>query len=322
VSRKRNLLNDLHDLARIEPDAEASQRAVHRAQIALRASAAQSAATTPRLLFGGKLMRPRNLAAMAAGALVIVLGVQLLPMRSGANFAFAQVQQEVARTKSVQFVQTIKYPGQKDQFHGVDHVWILGAHLCRSETTWDRPVLSTLSNGNQLSISKVVVIDDAGAPKSLVLYPEIKDYYAYSYSVDATGGGFSFSAMPIQMRQELGLEVRDDVRADFYESFRRIPGDKAIELPAQPIDGRQAIGFLIEQKAETSKGSATWKVTHWVDPTTKLPIRVETSYRSTFSPEKIYDTDTVISDIKFDAPLDPGLFNTDPPQGWTNLNPK
>src|SRR6478672_1325067 len=57
---------------------------------------------------GAKLMRFRNLAAVAAAGLFIVLAAEWLSDRSNGNFAFAEVQAEVGKTKSVQYTETFK----------------------------------------------------------------------------------------------------------------------------------------------------------------------------------------------------------------------
>jgi hypothetical protein len=52
----------------------------------------------------------------------------------------------------------------------------------------------------------------------------------------------------------------------------------------------------------------------WVDPDTKLPIRIEVEYRSTHPMSG--QSDWVVSDLIWDAPLDRSLFSTTPPEGY------
>ena len=65
MSRKRNPLADLNELARIEPDPLSTQRAIQRVQAALDEP---STARMPSFIQGAKLMSTRNLIAVAAAA--------------------------------------------------------------------------------------------------------------------------------------------------------------------------------------------------------------------------------------------------------------
>ena len=53
-----------------------------------------------------RLWRPRNLIAAAAAILLLIFAAHWFLTRSDSNFAFAQVQEEVVKTKSVQYVVT------------------------------------------------------------------------------------------------------------------------------------------------------------------------------------------------------------------------
>jgi hypothetical protein len=43
------------------------------------------------------------------------------------------------------------------------------------------------------------------------------------------------------------------------------------------LGGKEVVGFFWEEKIERKKSTDTWKRTYWVDPNTKLPVRVEIS---------------------------------------------
>src|SRR4051794_19463843 len=91
---------------------------------------------------GVNVMRPRNLAAVAAAGLLIVFGTEWLSSQSNSNFAFAEVQEQVGRTKSVQYSETLiqATPDGKPLPTLVGHVKILGNRLMRNE-------MSTKSDG-------------------------------------------------------------------------------------------------------------------------------------------------------------------------------
>jgi hypothetical protein len=110
------------------------------------------------------------------------------------------------------------------------------------------------------------------------------------------------------------VEVKPDPDVNFDAFLRQpIPTANAKELPERIVDGRPAIGFLVEDRRE----QATWTETYWVDPQTKLPIRIERRYQP--SDPKEDGSELVRRSIIFDAPLDRSLFNTDPPAGYSVL---
>jgi outer membrane lipoprotein-sorting protein len=104
-------------------------------------------------------------------------------------------------------------------------------------------------------------------------------------------------------------------KIDFYETIRAVPANPVKQLSEQAIDGKRAIGFVFEQTHQSSRGVDTWHRTYWIDPTTKLPIRIEV----TCSNPSSGDSEWVKSDFVFDAAIDESLFNTDPPAEYTDL---
>src|SRR5689334_13791671 len=112
-----------------------------------------------------------------------------------------------------------------------------------------------------------------------------------------------------------------------------LPAEAAKSLPEQTIDGKKVAGFSYEKSTDTPQGKHTLKVSYWIDPDTKRPVRIEKRFVAPAtwpkgadgkSPEvvKQAEVSTVISDIVFDAPLDAKLFSTDPPEGYTQRGGK
>jgi hypothetical protein len=95
--------------------------------------------------------------------------------------------------------------------------------------------------------------------------------------------------------------------------LRNVAGDKSTRLPDETIDGRKANVFRCEPPEEVRKQARghcePMKV--WVDPETKLPIRMEP-----FAQDGKPRPEGVMHDFVFDQPLDPALFSFDPPEGY------
>ena len=101
----------------------------------------------------------------------------------------------------------------------------------------------------------------------------------------------------------------------FYDVFRSI-ADKPIKtLPPRLIAGKMADGFVVRHPlAELNKAlpkPPEFETTAWVDPKTKLPLRIDTVTR-----EDNVTTTEIMSIIAFDRPLDPALFALTPPEGY------
>lgn len=302
MNENYNLSHDLHDLAQIEPSPDATQRAIARAQAALEAQPLE-----PITRHGGSLMRPRNLITFTAAAIALFLVTYWALSAGFGGIAFAQVQAQVEKTKSVQYVQTrrnITKDGNKSPVTE-DRVMILG-NIQRKESSEIEPGDKLPEGQSWGSLTeKTIDIYDPEKGKMLVLVPEKK---GYSYITEIYA---------LTEDNKIETEKVKPVKAAFYEMLRQVPSDKAKQLPAKAIDGTTAIGFLIEEKIERKSGIDTWKKTYWVDQKTKLPIRIETSFSST-NP-MMGDCSWVTKDIIFDAPLDAALFSLDPPKGYTDL---
>ena len=245
---------------------------------------------------------------------------QSLSSHSNGNFAFAQVQEQVAKAKSVQYVETITdVLGEETQNQEVRSVVVLGNDLKRT----DKNNKSIGKDGTEISkgLGHSIEVFDAKKEKLLILFPEKKEFATKDYSAPAHGNTY-----------QSGSTASLYLQGGFYDLIRNVPVDKAKKLPAKSVNGKAAVGFLVEEKIETPIGTNTWQRTYWVDSTTKLPIRIEVKLRTT-SAEKKTDVvtteltgsttraqfDDVITDIAFDTQLDPALFRTDPPEGWTDL---
>ncbi len=100
-----------------------------------------------------------------------------------------------------------------------------------------------------------------------------------------------------------------------YKLFSSIADNPIKTLPPREIAGKSAVGFVVRNpligKDQPKPGGLEPEITVWVDPQTKLPLRIEMTSR-----EGTVVTSQVFTDIVFDRPLDPALFDLNPPAGY------
>jgi hypothetical protein len=100
-----------------------------------------------------------------------------------------------------------------------------------------------------------------------------------------------------------------------YDLFRTIADRPIKSVPPRLIAGKEAPGFVVPNPMPGG-GAAGPKLpeaqtTVWVDPQTKIPLRIETVTR-----EDGATTTEITSIIAFDRPLDAKLFDLTPPEGY------
>lgn len=97
----------------------------------------------------------------------------------------------------------------------------------------------------------------------------------------------------------------------FYDLIRDLADRPSERIGTRTIDGVEAIGFRIDEPLLPDAPIPTY-ATVWVDPETRLPVRVETTGKPADGPEFTQ----VMTDFAFDRELDPGLFSFDVPEGY------
>lgn len=307
------------------------------------ASFSSSSGNSTSPLMGVKVVRLRNLVVIAAG-LLLLLATQLLPIQRNGNFAFAQVQEQVRQTKSVQYVETpLGFPSTDGHPTVIAHVKILGNRIMRNE------LHAELKDGKHDNSflgpwGRSIEIIDLDKKKKATLYPEVRGYMSMDW-----GGTFAgvYTTSPKEQkaieekvaaaRKEQGAKgdatktgtyvagaidwksAKPYRQLDIYELISHVPTDQAKKLGEKTVNGKRAIGFLIEEEEKYGESVMKWRHTWWVDPTTKLPLQLEISWGDDASKES---GSKVVSDIVFDAPLDPAMFSIDVPSGYTDLGPE
>jgi outer membrane lipoprotein-sorting protein len=217
---------------------------------------------------------------IAAGLLIAVglagVGTLLVPRESAAYVTLAEVQATVERTRTLSCTMTDKTSSPDKQESELHQLLIRGPSLVRTENA-----------------DHSYTIMDYEHHKALLVDPAQK------------------SARIME-----GLAIPKGVPViNFYDLFRTIAADPIKTLPPREIAGKSAVGFMVRnpmpggdhRKPEAPKP----EITVWVDPQTKLPLRIEMTSR-----EGIVTTSEVFTDIVFDRPLDPALFDMNPPAGF------
>ncbi|MEJ7637190.1 MAG: sigma-70 family RNA polymerase sigma factor [Singulisphaera sp.] len=100
-----------------------------------------------------------------------------------------------------------------------------------------------------------------------------------------------------------GVAFQVPEQMNFYSFFRDLAKNPKKTLPGRRVDGKPAVGFVVIVNGREG--------TVWVDPESKLPVRVEH-----ISMEGKDEVKQVMSDIAFDRPLDESLFRMTPPGGY------
>lgn len=302
---EEKLLDRLRDLAHIRPDADATVRAVDRARFAIQAANVQEPTKIE------SLFPLRRVFATAAALLIAALVARsLFPPGASSNVAFGDMQRKVAQTKSVQYVETRRNRNHRNQVgpRQTQHVQILGRHLRRVAFRITAPG-DPLPAGESWTTGprEYTTIENARTGQAIVLYPKQMAYARIQkiLGIDLDSG---------QVRES---RLAPNPDADFYERIRDVPTKEAKRLPSRKIDGKLVAGFRVVESVERPAGTDTWTRTYWVDPETKLPVRIEASVRST-NP-RLASSDWVKSGFVFDVPLDESLFSTDPSEGYRDV---
>lgn len=218
-------------------------------------------------------------------ALLVVSAWSLVTDRS-ASLAFAEVQEQVKKVRSVRYIETRTNPQPDGRAAVVEEKrhFVLGRYLKRTED------LDQDAQADRISIS------DAEHGKYVVIHPRVKRFVilATQVQMDLDGGN------------RMESEITANPEADFYKVVREIPAE-AKPLPEKTIDDQRVLGFVFEEQS----GGYTWKRTYWVDLETKLPVRIEVSAFST--DQRLRPSNWVKTGFVFDEELDESLFSTSPP---------
>lgn len=226
----------------------------------------------------------RQFTSLAAAVIILVACGLMLNWGIGgspANIAFADIAKTLEGLKSAtyDFAWTSKNPGDgKTISINTKGYFQAPAH--------ERAEMS-MSIGDGKDATKSIMILDSLAAKGITLLPEQK------------------KAMVINIA---GIEKSAGGTANMFERVRRLvqqgdsDADKQVELlGTKEIDGRPMVGF------RTRNNMAT--VSLWADPQTARLVRVDFDHVGDGG-------HGVMSNFRYDEPLEPSLFSLEPPAGY------
>ena len=102
-------------------------------------------------------------------------------------------------------------------------------------------------------------------------------------------------------------------RFDIYSWLRDLPSDTSHCVGEDLIDQQTAVGFRVIAPIPASNGLESAEFTVWVDTQTGLPIRIDAAETT----DDEHEWHTFAWDLRFDVPLDDGLFEFSVPEGYT-----
>jgi hypothetical protein len=226
---------------------------------------------------------------MTAALVLLGVGISSLVMDRSAGLAFAEVQEQVKKVHSIRYIETRTDP-QPDGGAPVvteRRHFVLGRYLQRTEK---------LDHDGQ---PDYISISDAERGTHVIVQPKVKRFVILDGQVQTDFDG----------KNRTESEIKASPEADIYKVIREIPAD-AKPVPEKMIDNRRVLGFFFEEQG----GGYIWKRTYWVDPQTKLPVRVEISARS--NDKRLGPSDWVQDGFVFDEELEKSLFSTTPPSEY------
>jgi len=122
-------------------------------------------------------VRPRNLIAVAGAAVLVAAIIQFLPARSNGNFAFAEVPEQAAKTKTLQYVVMAKSKSNDGSIflENTTFVQILGDKLKREGIVVRS--FKWLDVDHVLGpATRAVIIYDRDKQQSLTLFPDKREF--------------------------------------------------------------------------------------------------------------------------------------------------
>ncbi len=104
----------------------------------------------------------------------------------------------------------------------------------------------------------------------------------------------------------------DHLQDDVISHLISIPDDAVEPLGNRLLDGKSTVGF--RRKFPMNGGTVTQD--YWVDPKSRLPVRIEKQFLEDGAESP--SIHSVYYDFVYDQAIDPSLFSTDLPEGYTS----
>lgn len=234
-----------------------------------------------RTIMGARTMK---IALPAAAVAAIVIITIVWTVGGGTSIAMAAVLEQL-QTKSYEFLMDVHEGNASTTVKGV----VLEPGKLRFELTGER------------GPGPIVSIIDNDAKRSLLLWERFK-------------AAHQFDMQEREEKEELGfpgfLILPDRSVSDLWN----LQTGQETKLEQKKVGGHDAQGFRVTQKSD----DYTETITVWADVKTSAPVKVEITRQSNEDDKQVLNV--TLRDFKAVQELDPALFITDVPAGYTLAN--
>lgn len=254
--------------------------------------------------------------AVCASVVAFVVCVGML--NHSAGVVFADVQKEAKKVRTVRYVCTrlAEYASDSlDEMRDLEHKQVKAKPGKTFRITGDAhqpeiirvrgPYLQRTEKLNARGEIESIQIDDFKNGKHVTLYPKEKRFSEFKAQV----------TIDFDTGKNSEEEIKAAPGVDLYATISRIPAEATTQLPSRTLGGKQVVGFYWEKKIEKNMGTETWERTYWVDPKTRLPVRIEVCHHST--DKRVEGSEWIESGFVYDEEFPDDLFSTEPPEGYT-----
>ena len=286
--------------------------------------------------------RRRTLAGILAltSAIVVICVIAISMPTSG--IAFAQAQQQLERTHSVQYVEYMNDAAARKELQQAKNM-LQSANLEREASAAnsngvevDRIELqkqfqeqtkklqdyiehlsTSLEKGKPIELRRVWILGRSmhraeqstyGSKSVFITNAETGESVNLQLDRKQCIRMTTQTVLNTQSGEKTVTSIGPNPARNFYSQFTEISSEGVTSVGYVLINGKEAIVF---EQSEERDGNVL-KRSYWVDPVTQLPIRIDAVLRR----DGIVIGGAKISDIIFDQDLDPGLFSTTPPEGF------
>lgn len=302
-------------------------------------------------LYAWQPQRGRLFATIRAGVLFAVVAVVMLFFTGPWPFAeqslaFADVQEQVERVRTVEYVETsydgdipipdesvrIAEPTVAELISGLEKNLSNASRDLVEEIKFELIVLKSLQKSRVLYVRRVR-IKGKHLERTDQLFPCDDPTHGYSappYVVRNARNGLTVSFTPSEKKRTIlrkqvviypkrGKQSEGEIpkiprTVDFFARFLSLPAEATEQLDERTIAGHKAVGFRNVEQSDDE----TWTRTYWVGTKSKLPVEIVTELRK----GKELKQRWIHNRFEFDREMSDELFDTETPADYTTEDGK
>lgn len=219
-----------------------------------------------------------------AEQLIEMMPRQVDAMKENGDMAEAeQLQEFIVRLKS--FIQELEKKIDNGEPVVRRRVWIQGRYLHRAEES--------------VMGSRMVSISNAQTGESVTLDPDRKRCTLLKTQ----------TVLNMKSGEKTVTPLGPNPAQNFYAAMTKIPPGEVTAIGEKQLSGRQAIGFRQTEDGDDS----VIRRTYWIDKQTKLPVQI----RAEVEVDGVVVSGAIVRDMVFNKKIDPQMFSTTPPEGYS-----